>query len=548
MPEGTWEKIVKDAPPKKAQPAIEYFLTYGWAIIVIAIIMAILFVFILAPTTFVPSSCTFSYGSYCDDVVMSYNSVSSSVWMLFTNSQSYPLLAPTIQLNASGIPATAGTCRPNLALAGGAILCSVVLPANSVAIGQSVSGSMYLTVTPCQSGNAVVCANSIRQTYSGHFTVQTATSPSNTLTITLAEQSPYWQAGSGTGDRLTANVRLFGTPLTGATVNFTANSLAVSISPTQIGTDGNGNAYTSVASSTLGTVTVNAVFANVSATNTIIFQPMPTTSTSSISTPTSSTSITSTASTSTSATTTTIVSLAPLDCVLLPSIYCITSSGMYYWSGSWTYSDVAPPGTAAGSPISCYVSPSLNCITPSGWYLYADPGWTYETSAPSGTVAGSPLSCFIDGQLYCINPSGFYEYVSGWRYNAAAPPGTAAGSPLSCIPDAPASEIYCITPSGYEEWTIAESWISSVAPPGVAAGNPLYCFLPSSLYCITPSGWYLFSDPGWTYETSAPSGTTAGTPLVCFYYSSELYCVNPSGFYEYSAGIFTSIGSAPPGA
>ncbi|MDE1870526.1 MAG: hypothetical protein KGH71_06165, partial [Candidatus Micrarchaeota archaeon] len=63
-------------------------------------------------------------------------------------------------------------------------------------------------------------------------------------------------------DKLTASVRLLGTPLLGATVNFTSNSSNAPLSPLITTTDGSGNAASYISSSATGNVLVTASFAN----------------------------------------------------------------------------------------------------------------------------------------------------------------------------------------------------------------------------------------------------------------------------------------------
>ena len=55
-----------DAPNNnlKAQAAIEYLLTYGWALLVIAIIASLLYLFITSPPSITPSSCSFAASVY----------------------------------------------------------------------------------------------------------------------------------------------------------------------------------------------------------------------------------------------------------------------------------------------------------------------------------------------------------------------------------------------------------------------------------------------------------------------------------------------------
>ncbi|MEM3460240.1 MAG: hypothetical protein QXO24_03380, partial [Candidatus Micrarchaeaceae archaeon] len=90
-----WHIRVKVVPGAlKGQSAIEYLLTYSWALIIVALIMAIFFFLVYAPSIVVPSMCSFVSGAYCQDMVFGSNSVSSSVGLFLTNTQPYPILNP----------------------------------------------------------------------------------------------------------------------------------------------------------------------------------------------------------------------------------------------------------------------------------------------------------------------------------------------------------------------------------------------------------------------------------------------------------------------
>jgi len=53
---------------KKSQAAMEFLMTYGWAILVVLIAIAALAYFgVLNPTQFLPRSCTLASGLGCDD-------------------------------------------------------------------------------------------------------------------------------------------------------------------------------------------------------------------------------------------------------------------------------------------------------------------------------------------------------------------------------------------------------------------------------------------------------------------------------------------------
>ncbi len=171
---------------KKAQSAMEYLLTYSWALLVIAIIISLLLYFTLAPSYIAPSSCTFVSGAYCKGMIFASNSLGTKVGIFLSNLQTIPLLNPTLSLNVSGTT-YAGTCMPSFVLPGGAIICNVTLPQKALALGALESGKIYLSAIPCPSGNATLCKTSAPQTYLGGFTAHV--SPlfsSTTATISLS--------------------------------------------------------------------------------------------------------------------------------------------------------------------------------------------------------------------------------------------------------------------------------------------------------------------------------------------------------------------------
>ncbi|MDE1869985.1 MAG: hypothetical protein KGH71_03300, partial [Candidatus Micrarchaeota archaeon] len=256
-----------------AQSATEYLLTYGWAFLIAAIVIASLYLFVFAPSTLTPSSCTFYSGVFCQDLILGSSATLSKMAMLLTNSNPYPIINPSITVNVTGIAPIQGTCVPNFVLPGGAIICSATItPALSQ--GALASGKFIFSYTPCPGGNVSQCSSNTRQSYTGSYNthVSPLLSPTD-ITITLAAQNSSQVALSTSLDKLTANVKLLGSPLSGATVNFTSNSVSAMISPLVVTSDGSGNAVTHISSSVSGNVLVTAIFANQSANAIILFTP-----------------------------------------------------------------------------------------------------------------------------------------------------------------------------------------------------------------------------------------------------------------------------------
>lgn len=71
---------------KKAQGALEFLMTYGWAFLVILIMIGALAYFgVLSPTKFLPERCTFGTQFLCKDYLLSYNSGAPAVTLRLQN-------------------------------------------------------------------------------------------------------------------------------------------------------------------------------------------------------------------------------------------------------------------------------------------------------------------------------------------------------------------------------------------------------------------------------------------------------------------------------
>ncbi len=81
---------------KKGQAAMEFLMTYGWAILVVLVAIGALAYFgVLNPSRFLPSSCTIAPGISCDD----FKVTASSVQLLLRNGLGDDLTAVTVAIN-----------------------------------------------------------------------------------------------------------------------------------------------------------------------------------------------------------------------------------------------------------------------------------------------------------------------------------------------------------------------------------------------------------------------------------------------------------------
>ena len=353
--------------PSKAQSSLEYLMTYGWAVIIIAVALSALYVFgVLNPSAFVSQQCLLPAGLSCTIVGMGTNGlITVNVYQSLGSQVSITSVACSTNDTFTNIPAYSGNqivLRPG-ANATLAIQCYSGTSPASLQVGSVFTGYVILNYTQTS-------VSGFPHTVSGRVLAKTTYVAASTSVST-----------------------------TSTTSTSTSSSTSTSTSST-------------------------------------------TSSSTSTSTSTSSSTSTSTSSTTSSTTTTTISSLVCwpgggdyTDCVTSSGVYYSSGSNAYYPTGSsWTTSSLsAPPGSAAGSPLSCWMNGDyLVCLTPSGAYYSSGSNAYYPTGsswtaagapAPSGFSSGNPVSCWNGGGDYtvCITPSGvYYDSSSDAYYPTAA--------------------------------------------------------------------------------------------------------------------------------
>ncbi|MGC8648148.1 MAG: hypothetical protein ACP5SJ_01460, partial [Candidatus Micrarchaeia archaeon] len=270
---------------EEGQSAMEYLMTYGWALLLIAIIASLLYLYIGVPHVIVPSSCAFTFGAYCDDLVVGANATThaSKLAVFLTNTQAYPILHPELFVNVNGVNSSASACQPNYVLPGGAIICEVSLPVQE-SLGSFLAGKIYLNASYC--GLAVNttpqgCESAPKETYVGSFSAHTAPLISTSSSLTLSVKNSTQSAIENVKDPLYATVKLLGYPLTGATVNFTAffqsnGTSAIppySINPAITTTNTTGTALSYIYGNRPAKVIVYVYYANYTSNTVINFTP-----------------------------------------------------------------------------------------------------------------------------------------------------------------------------------------------------------------------------------------------------------------------------------
>ena len=106
---------------KKAQAALEFIMTYGWAILVVLVAVGALAYFgVLSPDRFLPSKCTLSAGLACVDHKVANDAVTASggkIQFRITNSLGYDIDTILVKVGECGDSAkTTACCAADTAL------------------------------------------------------------------------------------------------------------------------------------------------------------------------------------------------------------------------------------------------------------------------------------------------------------------------------------------------------------------------------------------------------------------------------------------------
>ncbi len=163
----------------RAQSATEFLITYGWAMLLIIIMLSLLYYFLQVPQKSSSPVCSFQQGLLCQDINLGLNTNSIQnpnsvldVTIDITNEFQYPILNPSFivnynNVNATGSCTTAGPINP-----GESIQCNATLQ-GSFTIGQFVAGSLYVPAQNCgTSANYITthsCSSAQSLTFVGSF-------------------------------------------------------------------------------------------------------------------------------------------------------------------------------------------------------------------------------------------------------------------------------------------------------------------------------------------------------------------------------------------
>lgn len=141
--------IMKTKEAKRSQAALEFLMTYGWAILVFLVAIGALAYFgVLSPDNFLPHRCTLPAGIACIDFEATnfLGPGFGEVYVTIKNGLGYDI--STVNIYASGC---AGTTTTQL-LKNGATITLTASECSGLNAGKRYSGDINITYTNADSG------------------------------------------------------------------------------------------------------------------------------------------------------------------------------------------------------------------------------------------------------------------------------------------------------------------------------------------------------------------------------------------------------------
>ena len=223
---------IKKSRIKKEQSAFEFITTYGWAILILAVVITLLYYFIGIPSTSVPNKCQFLFGSNCQGIIATSLASSTKMTLVITNAQSYPIFNPLIKVATDSYGNLSAACLPSNALVnpGSEIICNVTIP-QKISPGTTITGTIYLNITACPSGNIKNCQPEQLQTYKGNI-ITRVTSQSSNIHLTSTSTSSTSTSSTSTSSTSTSSTS------TTTSTSTSTSTIGCSISPVSYSTPG----------------------------------------------------------------------------------------------------------------------------------------------------------------------------------------------------------------------------------------------------------------------------------------------------------------------
>ena len=192
----------------RLQSAIEILSVYGWTILVVMVVIAILLsvTFFRAPQQYLQSSCNINVGFPCSNsAVFAYNSIEPIRFrVIFLNQLDTPVSFPSgaVNLTIAGIGsqeelAYAGSCSPSIAPVDSQVTCTVGIPGTyEPNVGSTLTDQFTIQYSICATISPSSCTGNYE---TSGYSVQTLSGPnSNPQTIPTTTTSTQISTSSTT--------------------------------------------------------------------------------------------------------------------------------------------------------------------------------------------------------------------------------------------------------------------------------------------------------------------------------------------------------------
>ena len=149
----------------RGQAALEFLLTYSWAILVVIVIIGALAYFgVLNPQNFIPERCTFSAGLSCEDYV--YDSTNSELVLRITNGLGRGINIGSITIDSTDLQ------NPSACQAQDSTGTDIDFATNNLTLQNGESADVTITNCPVVAGTSKMRAETqVDYTFSGGLNV-----------------------------------------------------------------------------------------------------------------------------------------------------------------------------------------------------------------------------------------------------------------------------------------------------------------------------------------------------------------------------------------
>jgi len=215
----------------KAQTAVEFLLTYGFALTIIGIGIAALYAYFLFknPTSYVSGFCSIS-SLYCSTAIAikGNSTVPTYILLYITNSFSKTISFPQNSFNVIYYTTSKnGTCLPSTLIPGATAICIANITLPSINVGDTLRVNIRIPfIYLNQKFNASGFADLVVSP-----TISQSSLTSSSLSLTTNSYNGYWPGDGITPVMINALVKINNYPQRGIQVNFSSNDSRVVIFP-----------------------------------------------------------------------------------------------------------------------------------------------------------------------------------------------------------------------------------------------------------------------------------------------------------------------------